>query len=54
MEGGSVRRGNTTTARLEVQEGARVAMAMALAIRVACDKEGDDDSNKGDGNVGGG
>jgi hypothetical protein len=32
----------------------RAARAMALVTRVACDKEGDGDSGKSDGNEGGG
>ncbi len=32
----------------------RVARAMALAMRVVCNKEGDGDSNKGGGDKGGG
>jgi hypothetical protein len=32
----------------------RVARAMALAMRVACNEEGNGDSNKGDGDKGGG
>ncbi len=33
---------------------ARAARAMALAMRVACDKEGDGNGGKSDGNEGGG
>ncbi len=33
---------------------ARVAWAMALATRVACDEEGDGDGGKSDGDEGGG